>query len=146
VAGKRVLVVDDDPSIATLVAEVLRDEGLQAKAVTNVREAAALIDQATPEVVLLDVNLPGLDGRDLLRQWLPLTASGMRVLLMTGDRRAIDQLDDPAALGVVGQLLKPFELQDLLDAVRRALDGARLGASPSHRCGPKPAPPETSQP
>ena len=122
-SGKRILVVDDDASLVTLVVEVLGDEGLPARAVTSVREATSAIQQAAPDLVLLDVNLPGLDGRDLLREWRRLPAPTMRILLMSGDRQAMNTLDDAAALGVVGYLFKPFELQELIGKVRQALEG-----------------------
>ena len=122
-SGKRILVVDDDASLVTLVVEVLGDEGLPARAVTSVREATSAIQQAAPDLVLLDVNLPGLDGRDLLREWRRLPVRTMRILLMSGDRQAMNTLDDAAALGVVGYLFKPFELQELIGKVRQALEG-----------------------
>lgn len=110
-----VLVVDDDPSIRGLVAEILESEGYVVQTAANGAEALPQILAARPAVVLLDMRMPVLDGWGLARE---LAARGVKVpvLVMTAAR---DARHWAAEIEADGYLAKPFELIDLLDAVER---------------------------
>ncbi|HLI28348.1 MAG TPA: response regulator [Chloroflexota bacterium] len=111
-----VLVVDDEPAVAELLLEVLRDDGLSATAVADGRQVLEAVQRYRPRLILLDVMLPGLTGPQVLR-WL--AASGLPlppVILMSAAGVPKDRPPD------VRFLPKPFNLDDLLAAVHEALE------------------------
>jgi DNA-binding response OmpR family regulator len=127
VPGKRILVIDDDASIAGLVAEALQEEGFRVASASDAIQARASAATQAPDLVLLDVNLPGLGGWELLDSLRPPGALTMPIIVMTGDSRALDGLDDARQRGIVNHLFKPFELNELLSKVRAALEAADAG-------------------
>ena len=108
-----VLVVDDDPSILTTVAEILDLEGFPVATATNGAEALEAVERQTPTIVLLDMRMPVLDGWGFVRA---LQESGrmLPVLVMTA---AQDTRHWAEEVGAAGSLAKPFDLNDLLSAV-----------------------------
>jgi DNA-binding response OmpR family regulator len=111
----RILVVDDDPEIQSLVGAVLELAGYQIEIAANGAAALRAIERVAPALMLLDVNMPFLDGRELA---LELEDRGIEVpiIIMT----AGDEAGQTAAdLKAVGYLPKPFDLSDLLDLVER---------------------------
>lgn len=114
-----VLVVDDEPDLRELVALTLADEGYEIDVARNGREALERIDVRSPDLVLLDMMMPVMNGRELCTA---LRDKGMapRVVVMT----AADHVAQCAReLGAVGWLAKPFDIDDLVLAIRRGLDG-----------------------
>ena len=110
-----VLVVDDEPAVAELLLEVLRDDGLSAVAVADGRQVVEAVHHYRPRLILLDVMLPGLTGPQVLRR---LMASGAAppVILMSA---AGVPSDRPPG---VRFLPKPFNIDDLLAMVHDALE------------------------
>ena len=118
-ASGRVLVVDDDPAILKLCAEVLQRDGHQVETAENGRAALELIREGEFDVILSDILMPELDGLQLLR--------GVRerdldvpVILMTGNpntETAIQAIDH----GVLRYLVKPMSIGTLSEAVTQAV-------------------------
>jgi len=112
---KRVLVVDDEPTIRELVAEALRDAGFETETAANGVEALTRMQRWLPDVVVLDLMMPRLDGTgftELMR--LNPRIADVPVLLVTaayGAEQAAQQI------GAHAWLAKPFELDALVDAV-----------------------------
>ena len=117
-AGKRVLVVEDDLGTAEAIAAILGDEGYTVDLVANGREALARIAQARPNVILLDMMMPVMDGPETSRalQADP-EASDIPVVVMTVSNQLIPRLQIPRA----GVIVKPFILEELLEVVARAI-------------------------
>lgn len=115
-ATRPVLVVEDDPAIREMLLLTLELEGIPVVAVNNGVDALNAIRLREPEVVLLDLHLPVLDGEDVLRI---LIADGLDVpvLLMTADPHGAEL--GPRD-GVTGHIPKPFDLGDLLAAIELA--------------------------
>lgn len=114
----RVLVVDDDPALVDLVADVLDAEGLQVEMAPSVGAAQEMVATNRPALVLLDQNLPdgcGLASVGLLKELAPRPPV---VLLFTAGR--LDQTELQAA-GADGFIAKPFELSTLVKEVQRWL-------------------------
>jgi len=111
----RVLIVDDSEAVRESLREALADEGFVADAVGGGAEAVAAARAAPPDVVLLDLVLPGSDG---LRVAADLARGGCRapVVVLSGDRAG-----GRAALaaGAAAFLPKPFDLSELLAAIGR---------------------------
>jgi len=112
----RVLVVDDESDIRQAMAEILADEGYQVADAGDGAEALAKVRAFHPEVVLLDLMMPGMSGWDFLRAARgdpELSSIPVIVLSALGGERAIE---------AQAFIEKPFDLDTLLRAVRRHAD------------------------
>ncbi len=116
------MVVDDEPHIVEVVCDVLADEGIQATSCPHGRHAFRCIRTKAPQVLLLDVQMPDVDGITLFRQLRANAAtSTLPVIFITANAQMLDaHLPDYRALGVE-VLPKPFDLDALVDVVERAL-------------------------
>ncbi len=115
-AQRRILVVDDEPSIVDAVSTSLRYEGFDVEEATTGRAALAVAQERTPDLVVLDVMLPDLDGLEVTRR---LRADGIRVpiLFLT----AKDALEDKLAGLTIGgddYVTKPFSLAEIIARIR----------------------------
>ena len=121
----RVLVVDDDPILADLLQEALQDDGYCARVASDAVAAYASIVARWPQVVLLDVHLPGIDGWTLLHMcrqdaW----AVDLPVVMMAAP------CQEPAAHDAkVAFLPKPFDLAALTRTVQQLVSGGPAGGS-----------------
>ncbi len=136
ITGKRILVVEDEPAIASLVVDVLQDMGHQVQAITDSDDAldAALRDDAALDLLVCDLRMPRVDGRAFL-QTLKRNNSALRnrILFLTGDTLSPRTLDFFKENALVF-LAKPFLVEELQDAVNRCWE--RL--SPSSDVPPAP--------
>jgi two-component system, OmpR family, response regulator len=116
---RRVLVVEDESAINELVATVLRYEGFTVERATGGREALEVIEHFRPDLVVLDVMLPDLDGFEVQRR---IAASGSRlpVLFLTARDRVEDRVRG-LTLGGDDYVTKPFSLEELVARVRAVL-------------------------
>lgn len=114
-----VLVVDDDPLVRDLLVQFLSLRGYRALGVKDGREALRKVDDAPPDVILLDMILPGTAGLEVLQALREKEYPG-GIILMTGSRNE-ELLDDAWALGPQEVLVKPIDLDRLLTAVRLVL-------------------------
>lgn len=111
-----ILVVDDDPSIAALIAEVLTDEGYAVRLAYDASSALAAIATQAPALVLADLLLPGMSGLELLRMVRAQGHADLPIILMTA---AADRAADLTTQGATACLLKPFDIDELLACVAR---------------------------
>jgi len=121
-AGGRVLVVDDDEAIAGMLAEYLAEHGVGADWAGSGRDALDKIQRGPkPDLLVLDLRMPDIDGREVLAQ---VRRQGLdpRVVLLSADREVAAAARE---LGTDGFVEKPFAPENLLAAVRRALDTDR---------------------
>ncbi|MBX8471220.1 MULTISPECIES: response regulator [unclassified Pseudomonas] len=122
-AGEHVLIVEDMPSVRLFVTEVLEDAGYRCTQAGDIETALERL-QNDPSINLLltDVGLPRMNGRelaDVARGW----REGLPILFMTG--YAETAINRQVFLGAgMEMLVKPFQIRELLDKVRRTLDGA----------------------
>ncbi len=125
----RILLVEDDPAQRLLLASYLRQDGflvLEAESLTQSRE---LLGQGTPDLVLLDLNLPDGDGLELARE---LLLQHLPVIIVTS--RGEDRI--PALeLGADDCLDKPYQPRELLARVHNVLRRSRESSLPTLRCG-----------
>jgi DNA-binding response OmpR family regulator len=112
----RVLVVDDDPDILDALSEILEVEGYEVQRARNGREALERLEQMLPDVVLLDLMMPVMDGWEFARSLSP--AARPPIIVLSADRNVSTRARE---IGALEWLAKPFELSDLLAAVRRAV-------------------------
>lgn len=129
----RVLVVDDDPTILRTLRINLRARGFEVETVTNGRDALDAVEDATPDVVVLDLGLPDLDGVDVLRHIRRTSRVPVVVLSARHDRDdKVEALDE----GADDYVTKPFDIDELMARVRAALrrGGEGLPSLPPFRC------------
>lgn len=118
---QRVLVVDDEPIILRLLQVNLRLEGFEVVACSNGEDALRRIEQQPPDVAVLDVVLPGIDGFEVCRRLreAPATAD-VPVVMVTAQAQDEDR-ERGYALGVFEYVTKPFQPPALVAIVRAAL-------------------------
>jgi two-component system, OmpR family, response regulator len=121
---QQILVVDDEPSIVDALATTLRYEGFEVREATNGRTALSSAQESPPDLIVLDVMLPDLDGLEVTRR---LRAGGIRVPVLFLTAR--DGVDDKIAGLTVGgddYVTKPFSLAEVVARTRAIL--RRTGA------------------
>ena len=114
-----VLVVDDDPEMCALVLDVLRNEGYQVAEAKDGAEAVHSLRGRKFDVVLVDKNLPGPSGLDLLPELLRACPEG-RIVMMTayGD---VPSYVEAFEKGATEYLFKPFLIEELKETIQKAL-------------------------
>ncbi len=135
--AKKVLVVDDEPSVRRLVERALRREGLEVCTAVNGAECVQTVATESPDLVILDVNMPVMDGFQALRVLRENAATKHLPVIMLTVRVENQDVARGWMAGVDLYVPKPFELDDLLVAVRRVLDvTGRRSAEGSSTDGP----------
>lgn len=116
----RVLLIDDEEEFVTTLAERLRIRGIQTTVALSGEQALKSIEMNPPQVVILDMLLPGISGLDLLRH-VRKRCPQIGVILITGRGMTEQEKQQAAALGVHSELIKPvdiahvfFEILDVL--------------------------------
>jgi len=117
--GETILVVDDEPLIRDLLVQFLSLRGYRALGVKDGSDALAMVEQAPPDLILLDLFLPGMDGAETLRQLRQRDYAG-GVILITGSHDE-DTLDEAWALGPQEVIGKPIDLEQLLTSIQLVL-------------------------
>jgi len=126
VPGERIMVVDDTPGVAKLVATHLEAAGLRPLVAESGQEALDLLSQNRPDLFIVDIMMPGMDGFELTRRLRadPRTASTPIVVLTARD--TIDDKVRGFEAGADDYVVKPFEAAELLARVRALLARRRL--------------------
>ena len=114
-ATGRVLVVEDDEAIADVLRRTLRQEGHDVRSAADGVEALALAEEFVPDVVILDLGLPKLDGAEVLRRLR--RESDVPILILTA-RAELDDRVEGLDSGADDYLVKPFERRELLARMR----------------------------
>lgn len=126
----KILIVDDDEEIVTLLAELLRDEEHDVEVVTQSLRVYDRALEAKPDLILMDIMMPYLDGWDEFRLFqMDDRLREVPVIIMTADRSAFDKADVATKQSISANVFKPFQLDDLLDKIKTSLDSGRPGPS-----------------
>ena len=124
-----ILVVDDELGIRSLLSEILTDEGHSVELAENAGQARAYRERERPDLVLLDIWMPDVDGITLLKEWGTGGLLNMPVVMMSG-HGTIDTAVEATKFGALAFLEKPITLQKLLRAVEQGLSKSRPPAMP----------------
>ncbi len=116
-----ILVIDDDTTITTIIQLALKSGGYTSEIANNARDGMAKACQNTPDLILLDYNMPGKDGFSLLQDMRSIPElEPIPVIIITA--LSIPEIVSQAVtMGVSGFLVKPFDLETLLAHVKKAL-------------------------
>jgi two-component system nitrogen regulation response regulator NtrX len=142
----QILVVDDEPDIRQLVQEILEDEGYSVQVAKDGESARVVYAQQKPDLVLLDIWMPDIDGISLLKEWSSTGKLESQVVIMSG-HGTLETAVEATRLGAFDFVQKPLSLAKLLATVRKALDSrpqtkaaelSGLGTSPIKPLGNSP--------
>ena len=118
----RILIVDDDPNIVQMLSDILTDEGYEVATATQSLRAFDRAKEAQPDLILMDIMMPYLDGLDQIKLLsLDDDLKDIPIIVITAKARALDGIEDLRALRIVDYLYKPFEIADLLEKIGKAL-------------------------
>ncbi|MBA1147337.1 sigma-54-dependent Fis family transcriptional regulator [Ectothiorhodospiraceae bacterium WFHF3C12] len=120
-----VLVVDDEPDIRTLVEEILEDEGYEVDVAENAAAARLARRRRRPDLILLDIWMPDVDGVTLLKEWTEEGGPACPVVMISG-HGTVETAVEATRLGAYDFIEKPLSLAKLLLTVERALERDRL--------------------
>src|SRR6185436_13305372 len=123
-SANQILVVDDEVGIRELLFEILRDEGYGVRLAENAQAARAARKETRPDLVLLDIWMPDIDGITLLKEWAGSGLLTMPVVMMSG-HGTIDSAVEATRIGAFDFLEKPISLPKLLATVGKALAGGK---------------------
>ncbi len=118
----RVLIVDDDQGLRETVADFLSLEGYEILEAANVFEARKVLEQSAPDLLLLDINMPGGDGLTLAAQIRARLS--VPIIILSGKGSMVDRVVG-LEVGADDYLPKPFELRELLARIRAVLRRSR---------------------
>ena len=121
-----ILVVDDEPDIRNLVQEILVDEGYNVSVAENTKVARKHASSAKPDLVLLDIWMPGEDGISLLKDWQSSGSLHCPVVMMSG-HGTVETAVEATRLGAYDFIEKPLTMAKLLVSVKRALESSDAG-------------------
>ncbi len=110
----RILVIEDEPAVQAALLRILSAQGYGVIPIADGRAALHALDQASPDLILLDIYLPLLDGRRFVHEYRQRPGPHAPILILTGAGYAAERA---AALEAAGALDKPFTAQELLAAV-----------------------------
>jgi DNA-binding response OmpR family regulator len=121
--GNKILVVDDEPEVRQLMEHFLTERGYEVRIAENGRLALATLDTFVPDVVLLDMHMPEMDGLETLRR-LAVRSPSLPVIMITVN----EDIETTARLlqfGAADYVPKPFNLEYLEQAINIQLSAAR---------------------
>lgn len=126
---KTIYIIEDDQSIGDMLQEVLQKEGFLVQRAYSGTEAVFLLERGRPDLVLLDLMLPGLPGEELLERM-----RGVPVIVVSA-KAGVDDKVDLLLRGAADYVTKPFELRELLARIQVQLRRSEQPAGPTLETG-----------
>jgi chemotaxis protein histidine kinase CheA/ActR/RegA family two-component response regulator len=125
-AGKRVLVVDDSPSVRRVVGNMLKQNGWEVQLARDGVEALEMITRETPAAVLLDIEMPRMDGYELMATVRSQEQYRTLPLVVLTSRAAAKHQQRAMQLGASGYVVKPYQDEELLNMLKSLVYGATV--------------------
>ncbi len=119
--AKKILIMDDDPTIADLLTEALADEGYETHMTTQSLRFYDAVQEHRPDLILLDLMMPYLDGRDELKLMAMGVDRQIPVIVVTAQLSAWKEEQEFRQAGVVRIVYKPFDLDKLVELVKETI-------------------------
>lgn len=123
--SNKVLVVDDEPDIRNIVKEILEDEGFTVDVAEDAARARVLRKSFAPDLVLLDIWMPGTDGIALLKEWKGNQSLDIPVIMMSG-HGTVETAVEATKVGAYDFIEKPLSLAKLILTVKHTLETVTL--------------------
>jgi len=120
-----ILIVDDEPDIRESVKDILQDEGYEVGTAENGEAARVALRERRPNLIMLDIWMPDIDGISLLKEWAENDGLPCPVIIMSG-HGTVETAVEATRLGAYDFLEKPLSLAKLLLTVERAFETERL--------------------
>lgn len=117
----KIMIVDDETDLREMINLVLRKEGYETEMAENGADFIQKIDQFQPELVTLDVMMPGLTTREILEQ-LKNKHARPRIILLTVVQYSEEEKQRLFNMGIVDYITKPFKLSDFKERIRNLID------------------------
>jgi two-component system response regulator (stage 0 sporulation protein F) len=117
--SSKILIVDDQYGIRILLNEVFQKEGYTTYQAANGMQALEIVRKHRPDLVLLDMKIPGMDGIEILKR-LKEIDQDIKVIIMTAYGE-LDMIQETKELGAIMHFAKPFDIDDLREAVTKHL-------------------------
>lgn len=121
----KILVVDDEPDIRSLIKEILEDEDFEVAVAENATQADGIRKNFNPDLILLDIWMPDVDGITLLKQWNESGHINVPVIMISG-HGTVETAVEATRLGAYDFIEKPLSLAKLILTVKHALDNRSL--------------------
>ena len=118
---KKVLIVDDQNGIRVLLLEVFSSEGYNTFQAANGKIALEIVKRESPDLVLLDMKIPGMDGLEILKHIKAIDAS-IKVIMMTAYGE-LDMIKEATDHGALMHFTKPFDIDEMRMEVNKQLQG-----------------------
>jgi len=115
--GNKLLIVDDQYGIRILLNEVFQREGYTTFQAANGVQALDIVQKHEPDLVLLDMKIPGMDGIEILKRIKEINRE-IKVIIMTAYGE-LDMIQETKELGAIMHFAKPFDIDDMREAVRK---------------------------
>ncbi|WYP26129.1 response regulator [Alkalihalobacillus sp. FSL W8-0930] len=113
---KKLLVVDDQYGIRVLLNEILQKDGYSVHQAANGVQALSIVQDENPDLILLDMKIPGMDGLEILRR-IKVTHPDIKVIMMTAYGE-LNLINEAIELGAVSYFSKPFDIDDVRQVIR----------------------------
>lgn len=123
---RKLLIVDDQKGIRILLEEIFKNEGYTTYEAANGESAIEIVNQHRPDIVLLDMKIPGMDGLEILKKIKSLNKE-IKVIMMTAYGE-LDVIKETRELGALMHFTKPFDIDELRHAVNE-----QFGDDSDHR-------------
>lgn len=124
-----ILVVDDEDHIRDIIRQALSDEGYQVVEAANGAEALSLLDEWSPDLILLDLWMPVVDGWQFLVAYGQQAEPRAPVIAMTA---VVSESGEQKSVAAAGYLPKPFDIDELMDTVREFTSPSRPSSRAVH--------------
>ncbi|ADC49461.1 MULTISPECIES: response regulator [Alkalihalophilus] len=112
----KVLVVDDQYGIRVLLSEILQKDGYQLYQAANGVQALKVVEEESPDLVLLDMKIPGMDGLEILRR-IKEKHEEVQVIMMTAYGE-LNLINEAMQLGAITHFAKPFDIDDVRKVIK----------------------------
>ncbi|WP_078593486.1 response regulator [Evansella clarkii] len=118
--GKKLLIVDDQFGIRVLLNEVFEKDGYETMQASNGKQALKIIEEKEPDLILLDMKIPGMDGLEILKE-IKKTDVKSHVIMMTAYGE-LEMINEAMRLGALTHFAKPFDIDEVRAEVRKFLN------------------------
>ncbi|MEN6625895.1 MAG: response regulator [Candidatus Sumerlaeia bacterium] len=120
--GKRILAVDDETDVLLIVKTALTCEGFQVETAHNGKDALAAAREQKPDLILLDVMMPGMSGFDVMRELKADESTATIPIIMLTGLSERKKMQEALVGGTNYYIVKPFEMADLINKVNDVLN------------------------